>query len=213
MGFLSEPPFPRGQTLGNTTTTQNLQIEGAEYWFTDEDLSAVGPVKPLRSGRRVRCRVVRNDSGVTLYPKRTVVLASDHGTGGVTSTASVLGEARNDAQQCYVVDEYLSSTTGVPAGDLFYVVVDGPTVATQTTVADATGTITVGDLLVAVTATTAAMTDGSTGGRVRKLDNAATTGVTAVVQSLFAVIGRALSTKSSASTNTDILINAGGGLP
>jgi hypothetical protein len=69
----------RGMTMYNgatidTNDLQFLQYEGQTKIFEDINWGAAG-VKTVRTGgREVVCRLVRNMSGATLYPKRLVQL-------------------------------------------------------------------------------------------------------------------------------------------
>jgi hypothetical protein len=120
-------PFERGTTFygGATIDTNDLggaNLEGMEFEFEDLVNAVVGSTKTARSGHKVRCRVVRNNGSTAILPKTitcfsTPSSAATYGTkaSGAT-TAGAVG---------FPVDELLPAG-GVPVGDLFYVVVEGP---------------------------------------------------------------------------------------
>lgn len=113
----------RGETMyqGATPDTNNLlysEYEGVEKVFEDINWSDRG-VKSTRSNRMVRCRLVRNLSGITLLGKRLVSINP--------TTHRITGYTRTSGQECYPLDEFLPAT-GVPNGDLCWIVVSGPAV-------------------------------------------------------------------------------------
>lgn len=159
-----------------------------------EDLT--GTPKNYRAGyaHRTRCRLVKNSSGIALLPKRLVSFKAG------TNRTEVDGYARTDAQNGVVpVDEHLDSN-GVPNGEYFWVVMDGPALCTMP--ASQVGDISEDGVLVALTA--AASTVSTTAGRVAGQSLA---GATAVLGGqIQGALGRALSAVSSSSTNADILV-------
>lgn len=214
MGAIGEsPPFERGATRydGQTIDSNNLggtEEEGKEYWFPDYDRSSAPPYKH-RTGRLVKCRVVRNASGIALLPKRLVRYQKTAGNykervdGYTTLTAEDFAG---------VVDEWLP-TAGVPNNDLFYIVVEGPTeILLPLAGADFPADIAIGDALVALTAATSQAT---TAGRVKRLNlallTATSTGTTDgtlandVGTHVLNTIGRAMSAKTTANTNSGVL--------
>ncbi len=202
------PPFGRGETFygvsGLTPDSNNLggaQWEGKTWVFEDIDYTSgtVG-AKPTRSGRYVKCMAVRNVSGITLLPKRLVSLQLS----GKFFLGRVDGYTTITAQQGYPVDEFLPST-GVINYDVFWIVVDGPAMClTDIAAATATGVINVGDALVSLTAATSQAT---TAGRIMPQDLASgVTGATLAIQ-VQNKLGYALSAKTSANTNSSILVD------
>lgn len=201
------PPFGRGETFynGATIDTANLQgaeLEGQEYEFPDLDYSAFGQ-KTKRSEGMVRVRVVRNVSGAALLPKR---LGRPYAS-GVNLIGQIDGYTRLTAEKGLPIDEFLPAA-GVPNNDLFYVVVKGPAVVLAPLAgSDYNGDVAVGQNLVALTAVTAGAT---TAGRVAAQN---ITGLTTTSDYTFLVnqiqnrLGHALSAKTTANTNADILIN------
>lgn len=199
------PPFPRGQTFynGATINTSDLggqNLEGKEWEFEDIDLSQTG-AKPARTNRTVRCRCVRNVSGINLLPKR-VVSYQTGGTDGRYAVGRVDGYTTTVAQRAAgVVDEWLPAA-GVVNNDLFWIVVEGPTKVLTDLAGGANNVHTIGEL---VTALTAATSQATTAGRVQPQD---LTGATQLLgNQVLNVIGRALSAATTANTGADLLVD------
>lgn len=205
MAIGEQLPFPVGSTafgsgLFTPTATELTSLEGREY--TVEDVNPTTKVR--RSNKRRKLRVVRNTSGVNLLPKMLVrmELSSDFG-GQVDGYARIGSSITVGAEKCFPVDEYLPAA-GVANNDLFYIVVEGPAIAlTGATAATATGEFVPGTRVVAQTA--AASTHSTTAGRLASLTTVSTFGP----YDCLGVVGVALSTRTSANTNTDILIEVG----
>ncbi len=189
-GVYENMPFLRGFTYGAADNTVALQYEGKEYLHEDMTYG---------TGMNVRVRVCRNNSGGVLAPKRAVKFNLTAGK----PWSDVAGYSTITAERSGVIDEYLPPA-GVPSGDLFYVVVEGPTLVQTSSAAAAANSIAVGD---ALHAQTGATTGATTAGRVGE---ALFTGATAVLAGeIQNVIGWAMSAMTTSQTNTDILINAG----
>jgi hypothetical protein len=199
------PPFPRGQTYYNGTTidSNNLggaNLEGTLWEFEDIDLNEATPgVRSARTNRPVTCMIVRNAAAAALLPKRLVTMKA---TTGATFVAQVDGYADTTAESpAWPVDEWLPAA-GVPVGDLFYIVVDGPAMVLTALEADANNVFSVGTRVVALTGATSGAT---TSGRVRPQD---LTGATALLgEQIQGRIGRALTAKTTANTGVDLLID------
>ncbi len=190
-GLYENMPFKRGATYGTTDTSVGKQYEGKIYVHEDQ---AYG------TGLFVTVRVCRNNSGAALQPRRAVKFNLTAGVG----FSDVAGYSSVTAEKSGVVDDLILGTAGVPAGDLFYVVVGGPCLAKTSSQAGAENSIAVGDGL---HATTGATTGATTAGRVGE---ALFTGATAVLAGQICnVVGRAMSAMTTSQTNTDILLNAG----
>lgn len=193
------PPWGRGATFfngGTTDATSGAQHEGHRYWFVDHDLSAPGPAK-VRSNRLVQCMIVRNVSGINLLPKRIASLKAS----GLNFLGQVDGYATTSAAMGYPIDEWLPAA-GVPQNDLFYVVVDGPAMVLTDLASGANNNITVGTVLVALTAVTSQST---TAGRVYPQD---LTGATAPLgNQVQNRLGFALSAQTTTQTNSSLLID------
>lgn len=194
------PPFLRGETwYGGQTIDSNaygatVNLEGKEFIFEDVDQSSTG-AKALRSGKKVRCRIVRNVSAGALLPKRLVSFqASAYGK-------RVDGYADTTAEECYPVDEFLPAA-GVPQYDLFYIVVEGPAMVLTDLAGADNNVINQGGVVVGLTGATSGAT---TAGRVAPQD---LTGATALLaKQIQNRIGVALSSKTTANTNADLLID------
>lgn len=182
-------PFPRGSSYGVTDETLAVHLEGREYEVQDQRYG---------TNLTVRLRVVRNRSGATLSGKRLAQFAATAGKDSI----EVSGYAKVDSTKAFVIDDVGSQA--IPDKDLFYVVVSGPCLVKTSLEGGATNVVAVGDLLHALTAAT---TGATTAGRVQP---AVLTGATSVLANQIAnVVGRAMSAKTTANTNADLLINAG----
>lgn len=189
-GLYEDLPFARGATYGTTDSTIGVSLEGHEYIHQD---------KTYGTGRYVKVRVVRNGATIALAPKRLVNFAL---TAGKPET-TVDGYAASTGQATAVVDELLPSA-GASVGDLFYVVVEGPTLVTTSLDAGAANVIAVGDML---NAQTAAASTGTTAGRAYPVD---LTGATSVLgTAILGVFGRAQSAKTTGNTAASLLIQSG----
>ncbi len=190
-GIYENMPFRRGATYGAADNTVAKQYEGKEYIHEDQTYG---------TGLNVRLRVCRNNSGVALQPKRAVSFNLTAGVG----FSDVAGYSATVAEKSGIVDDLILGTAGVPNGDLFYVVIEGPCLARTSLIGADANSIAVGD---ALHAQTAATTGATTSGRVGE---ALFTGATAVLAGQIAnVVGRAMSAMTTAQTNSDVLINAG----
>ncbi len=190
-GLYENMPFARGSTYGVTDVTLATHLEGREYIHED---------KTYGTALDVRVRICRNNSGATLLPKYVAAFNVTAGKGNY----DVKGYGAVTAERAHVIDEFIPAGVGVANGDLFYVVIEGPTLAKTDLAAGANNVISVGDKLHALTAIT---TGATTAGRVY---TALFTGATAVLQGQIQnVVGTALSAKTTAQTNGDVLINAG----
>lgn len=207
-------PFARGETFYNggsidtTDTTQGascslggLNLEGKEY-VTEENAQSQGtgyPVGLSPVGRPIRVKVVRNASGAALLPKRIVTYQC---TTSIKPGTRVDSYALNNASNnlAGVVDEYLPAT-GVPANDLFYIVVKGPTTLISATTSGPL-TITPGARLIADTCGATA-TDPA-GGRVGIVTVTATTAET--YNSVLHQFGCAASTAAVSNASIDAVV-------
>lgn len=178
------PPFARGETWYNggpidTSNLGGINLEGKEYVF--EVNAPDDPTGADTSGRLIRVRVVRNVSGQALKGGRLAVFkAGDPYETQVDGYAYAVSD-----RPAGIVDEFLPAA-GVPNNDLFYIVVDGPTLVTQTHTAAAT--VAIGSRLVPTAGGAASKTD-DLGGRVGLQD---LTGVAAALgDNILNVVGYA----------------------
>lgn len=205
MSEIRTAPFDRGQTFynGGTIDTNNYggtNLEGHEQWF--EDIvpgGGDGTAITQRTNFKVKCRIVRNVSGIALLPGR---LASFQATAGNYGNR-VDGYATTTAARGYPIDEYLPAA-GVPNGDLFWLVMEGPALVKTDLAGGANNVFSVGTAVVALTAVTSQST---TAGRVAPQDlTGATATLAAQIQNF---IGYALTAKTTSNTNADMLVAVG----
>lgn len=178
-------PFDRGATLGVSSTSDGTQHEGKVVWFDDKTYG-LGPIK-------LRC--VRNVSGIALQSKRLVTFQTGYLGKRVDGYADVAS-----SEHCYPVDDAYGSVT-IANNDLFWIVEDGPCLIKTALPADATNLIPEGSFVVCATAATSQAT---TAGRIRAIDTAAAT--TLQLEGLLNHVGRALTARTTANTNTDTLV-------
>jgi len=130
--LMTDPGFGRGHTLLETVATidpaQGESVTGTQKTFTDTDPRTTHASLHY-SNRPVTCIAVRNNSGGPLLPGTVVSFEAENILTAVDA-ASADGSGLTG-----VVDEYLPSD-GVRDGDVFWVVVSGPTaITTAATVA------------------------------------------------------------------------------
>lgn len=192
-------PFERGQTAfggqSGLAATDFDNIVGREYKVEDIDPSSTTLTgSKTRSGRHITLLAVRNSSGGALLPKRCVQFKAGKWGLEVDGYTTVTAEDRAG-----IVDEFLPAA-GVPANDVFYIVVEGPTLVLTDLAGGANNLIPANTVLVALTA---ASSGATTAGRVAPQD---LTGATAVLANQATNrIGRALSAATTANTNADLL--------
>lgn len=212
------PPFGRGETAsglyGDSTATIDAtafeELVGTEHTFQDIDWSQRHC--PVRSALPVTCRLVRNLSGVVLFPKKLVQTGTMIGTAGVKELGRVYRQVRETNGKAYAVDEFLPAT-GVLPNDLFWVVVEGP--AMMVNAGNSAVAVTAGSAVVAATAhttgETAAGTGGNIGGKIQGISYTANTDATGLttVEQTENMLGVALSSAVSNVTGAEVLVNVG----
>lgn len=197
-----KPPFELGETLKGTDDNSNLIND---HWLGQKFMlpakpanSNIGGSFKRRTGAYVVAMPVRNVSGATLYGKRLCLLDATtagltNGTGGIFTTKGYATETGQG--NVAIIDEFIE-TDGVADDDIFWAILEGPVkIKTQATAA-AAGTIAAGAKLIAGTG--AATSGNSTAGGV------GTTSAPLCTQ----ILGTALSTMNSASTQQDCLVLA-----
>lgn len=210
MSITANPPFPRGSTAlrhcGTLTSTMAAQWLGRVVTFPNNDWSA-NPATPRAGGSDVvECLVVRNTSGGPLLPYFLAQVDPFFAAAGYTALGG--GEG-------YPIDEFLPAS-GVPANDLFYVVIEGPARCLLDIAATNGNLIAVGDWIAALTAaastaaTSGATSNNITAGRVQMeagtvaaLLATATSGntdITTIAQRARNVIGKAMTAGTTNST-------------
>lgn len=169
---------------------------GAEVMFEDIDYSAsTSGVRTRLTGHRVRCRLVKNSSGIALLPGRVAVFKAGTSQTEVDGMVATTGKS-----PAGVIDEYLPSA-GVPDGSYFWLVMEGPCSPLTSLAGDATNVITEGNPVVALTAATSQAT---TAGRVAEISTFAAS--THLGSELLGVLGRALSSRTTAQTNAAVRV-------
>lgn len=180
-------PDSIGKTIG---------LEGHPMKFMD-DLPGTGGTgaRVKRSDGHVYAILVRNVSGITLTPGRTVSWkAGFRGKridGFTTTTAQEVAG---------VVDDQLPAA-GVANNDLFWLLTKGNVLIKTPLAAGAGSVFAEGDVLVALTAATSQAT---TAGRPAVLASAATTNTAAAIINRYA---RVMSAMTTAQTNTNMLVD------
>jgi len=192
--------FDRGKTLHDGQTppaTTPAGTLGIVKEFPDKDRSTGGTgADSLRSGSMVTCKLVKNSSGIALLPGYIVKYKASTKETEVDGYTNVTNE-----RGAGVVDEWLPAA-GVPDNDVFWIVVEGPTLLKTSLAADAENVFTEGEYLGALAAATSQAT---TAGRPVGIDIGSTTGTTAIVSGLANKVGYALSAATTANTNSDLL--------
>lgn len=215
MSWATDPPFERGRTYFNGETISTpptgeflggFNYEGQEFEWEDSQLPNGG----YGTGLKVKCRVVRNSTGAAVLPGQMVSL---NATSRVIDSGTVLPGTNADsiirttAAHGYPADEFLP-TAGVPNGDLFYVVVSGPTLL-KTSQATNGATLAVDQKVVSGTmAGTTSVDAGAIVGQslAAPTDSTSTTNFANQVQN---AIGRAMSACSSQGTGQSVLVCIG----
>lgn len=178
----------------DTITGQSIAIEGTEVSFRDDYTSGNDP-RRIRSGRSITCRLVRNVSTVALLPGRLVVWKAGFRGLRVDGYSSTTGQ-----EVAGVVDDQLP-TAGVAVNDLFWLMRAGPALVKTGLAGDSTNAHTEGDFIVALTA---AASTSTTAGRPTVQSIASTATTASLITN---VIGRVMSARTAANTNTNTLID------
>ncbi len=175
---------------------------GRRATFKDLDYSISGLVsgRSQLSGYDIEAIFLRNNSGVTLYPGYLAQVART----GREAVKEVIGyNNRADTHGCVLVDQWLPST-GVPNGYGFWGIIKGVVTAKTPMVdTDFNGDVAAFAPLVCVTAQ---FTTATTAGRLANITLAGQTAATASLNYMAGIVGRALSTKTTANTNTSLLV-------
>jgi hypothetical protein len=145
----ADPGFGRGQTLGITVKLYEAEngdgttVIGARKAFRDE--SPITGV--INSNRTVECIAVKNSSGAALLPGEIAMFQSA-ASADIPTVGGILGEIKAKANTTTptganaalfgVVDEYLPSG-GAANGEVFWLVVRGPSTVRKTSTAVSAG--------------------------------------------------------------------------
>lgn len=204
---LVEPPMELGETLAGTDDNGNL-INGHwlgqifEFPYLDPDSQRRGNKKRL-TGRTVKAICLRNESGLTLLPKRLARLTR---TAGYSLLESVDGYCDALAEKLLVaVDPKLNASNGVADDDIFWGVISGPTLILSPQAGAAfNGDIAVGAALIGATAST---TGTSVAGRVSNVSLANATDAQGAFDQAAYLLGYAMSALTTGQTDADLLVN------
>lgn len=130
----NDPKFGRGQILGITQTMYEAvngdgsTVMGVKKHFRDENPNT----GVLNSNREVSCIAVKNNTGGVLYAGEVAQLKA-----GALLT-EVDAKATTSSIMMGVVDEYIPAS-GVPDGEVFWLVVGGPSTVKKTSSSVAAG--------------------------------------------------------------------------
>ncbi len=163
-----ELPFSLGTTQPYNANADFVFNAGREYMITD-DGKFIPEGGRAATDLKKRVRLVRNNSGQALLPKRAVKFKSGTNFQEVDGYANVTNEI-----VAGIVDEFIP--TSVPDGDWFFLTIEGPTLFVNDPANGSNNTYSIGDRLSAVTA--AASTSSTTSGRLGKPTVVAPTDVT-----------------------------------
>ena len=156
----SDPGFARGSVLGILWKAYDAENGDGSHviGMRKEFLDITPSTGVVNSNRAVECICVKNASAAALLPGQ-VAKFKLAATSGLTS-GGIIGEVDGLAgasdKLIGVVDEYLPAA-GVPVGEVFWLVVRGPSTVRKTTGA----AIAAGDTL-STTATTGSIATGTT---------------------------------------------------
>lgn len=193
-------PFPLGKTFydGRTIDTSNyggVNLEGQVCTFTNVNVpSGATTLRTVLEDGPIVARLVRNTSGIALLPSRIAIYASgfnDKRVDGYTHTTAQQGAG--------IVDPFLPST-GVPNGDLFWLIEEG-TVPVRRSLSNSAADDAAGDILYAITAATSQATTAGRFTRWVGTFTAAETTDSGAANILLNNIGRAMSACTTAGTN------------
>lgn len=195
-------PFDENTTrdalAADGTTRLYDDEDGKEFIVSDHDWSLTANSQGGRSVRSAflrRIRLVYNASAISLLAKMLVQFQTTSGKFG----RYIIGYQNNLAGYAFPVSEWCTS---IPSGHQGYIVTGGPAMCINSATADVGAHVDAGTRVAAESA--AASTHSTTAGRVRTPGYAVTEAVLANV--ILNNIGFALSAKTSANTNTDLLV-------
>jgi hypothetical protein len=225
MGRENDQPFPRGSTWYNGGFIPNFagtlpatcdpnpggwNLEGKEYLFEDGTSGTGVENNGYGTGFYVKVRCVRNNSNKNILPGQLCTFTTTYVDNVTTKpNGMIVGGTTNQlATFSYPADEFLPPA-GVPQGDLFYIVVDGPCLLQLTTVAGTNVATTAGQKVVSSTANGSTAASGV--GQIQPQSITESTDTQQVLTSneIQNAIGRAMSQASSNATGAYILVDIG----
>lgn len=201
-----------GETLSGTDSSSNLinrQWLGQKFLLpSPQETRTPRSNKNRLSGKGIWAVLLRNTTGAALLPKQIATLGT-----GYDSTHECYGHEEAEglavtiaAGPSVIVDPWLPSG-GVADNDIFWGVLEGMCLVKTPTTHDLTqGDIAAGAPLVAATLNTTA--GNTTAGRISNITLAETAAATNAYSMAKHLIGYALSAKTTAETDEDILIRA-----
>jgi len=153
--YSRDADIPSSTYWGNT-----IYLEGRPKTFDDTDPD---DASKMRSGRRRHCILVRNTSGVTVYPGMLMTWAAGYYGRRVDGYSQVAA-----AEVAGMVDDRLPVTLGARANDLFWLQVRGPAMGINGKTADEGNVYSETDWLYALTSanSTAATTGVDDAGKL-----------------------------------------------
>lgn len=193
-------PFDLGKTYydGRTIDTSNyggVELEGQTATFVNRKVQASGTTVRLQlEDNALVARLVRNVSGIALLPGRLVIYKASFNNKRVDGYTSTTAQ-----RAAGVVDPFLPST-GVPNGDLFWIIEEG-TVPVRRSLSNSAADDAEGDVLYAITAATSQATTAGRFTRWVGTFTAAETTDGSAANILLNNIGRAMSACTTAGTN------------
>lgn len=205
----SDPPMELGEVLKGKDADGNL-INGDKlgqiYTFPASRLTSnIRGGKDRFTGKPITAILLRNETGFTLLGKRLARLSRAAGYG---QTQAVDGYCAVLADQSLVFVDGNLPSTGVPDDDIFWGIINGPTLAlTPFEEGGVQKTVAAGDWLVGATGSTT----GTSGvGRVACAGILAGGSLAATDAYAQAAnrLARALSARTTGETNSDILVDA-----
>ena len=196
--------FIRGETLYKGDAIDTNDLAGINYEGTRKVFNFVNVATPKAhpSGWEQRCIYVRNSSGITLLPGMHVTWTSGY------RGKRVAGYLRTTGGECAGVVDDLLPSSGVPANDMFWLVVGGPCIIKSPyDSGDFADSWVEGDILYGLT--TANSTAGSTDGRPQRWGGtfSATDTTDGTAGKVIAnKIGRVMTARTTGETNTNTMI-------
>lgn len=177
----ADPGFPRGSVLGILWKAYDAENgDGSNVLGVRKEFLDTNPqTGVLNSNRGVECICVKNTSGSALLPGQVAKfkLAPTAGAGWTGIIGEVDGTAGASDKLVGVVDEYLPAA-GVANGEVFWLVVRGPSTVRKTSGASGNA-VAAGDTL-STTATSGSAYTGTTNTQVGYAIQAAATTDTTV---------------------------------
>ena len=197
---LGQTYYQRG--TGPATPTDAAALEGYTAVFKDTTASAAVGADVQRSAKDRVMMLVKNISGIALLPKRLVQWDTSY----IGKRVNGYAETGWGTDVAGVIDEHLPAA-GCPDDDMCWICVQGPTLVKNGLANDSDADTKI-ELNCRINALTAATSQCDTAGRIQQFATTTsyTTAATENVAKSLGIIGRALSAKTSAQTDSDTLV-------